>query len=180
MVTPSKARVAGCVYAAPVGTALPTDATTALGSGFVSLGHVSEDGVKRNATPETTVVKAWGGSVVAVLASGKTETFQEKFIDIDNISVLGLAFGNASGSLDSGIVIKSEIDISTPHAFVIDSIMRDNVLHRIVIPSAAVSNVGEISYKDNEVVGFDLTLTAMQDSAGVTAYEYMKKAAAGD
>jgi hypothetical protein len=39
-----------------------------------------------------------------------------------------------------------------------------------------VSEVGEITYKDDEAVGYELTIQAMPDASGVTHYEYLKSA----
>ena len=44
-VAAAKPSAQGGVYYAPLGTALPTDATTALAATYVPLGYVSEDGI---------------------------------------------------------------------------------------------------------------------------------------
>ena len=54
-------------------------------------------------------------------------------------------------------------------------IMRDNAVKRIVIPNAKVTAVGEVSYKGEEVVGYETTLTAFADSLGNTHYEYITR-----
>ena len=166
--------VGGGIWSAPQGTTLPTDAGTALNQAFVSLGYVSEDGVKRNISRDNTVIYAWGGDPVASLNSKKKETFKFKLIEPSNVDVLGLTFGEASGDLTNGITVKSKTDISTPRAFVISNLMADNVHQRIVIPVGVVTDIGEISYVDNDVVGFELTVSAMADADGNTAYEYLK------
>ena len=44
-VTAGKPKVGGALFRAPAGTALPTDAVTALAEAYKCLGYVSEDGV---------------------------------------------------------------------------------------------------------------------------------------
>ena len=175
----AKPGVGGGIWTAPTGTTLPTDASTALNSAFGSLGYVSEAGFTRSVKRDSNVVHAWGGAVVAVLGTKKTETFKFKLIEPSNIAVLGLTFGEATGTLSDGITVKSTADISTPKAYVISTIMADNVHQRIVIPSGVVTDVGDIQYVDNDVVGFELTITATEDDNGNTAYEYQKTIAAG-
>ncbi len=173
-----KPAVGGGVWIAPEGTTLPTDASTALASAWKSLGYIDENGVTRGIEKDTTTVNAWGGDVVAVLSNKKTETFQFKCIEPDNLDVLGLTFGSATGALATGITVQSTAAQDTAHAMVISTLLKDGIKQRICIPSAVVTAVGNVQYVDNAVLGFDLTLTAIADSNGVTAYEYMVAASA--
>ncbi len=173
-VSPAKPGVGGGIWMAPFGSTLPTDASTALDAAFKSLGYVSEDGVARNIGRNTTVVHAWGGDPVAVLQNQKTETFKYKLIEPTNVDVLGLTFGEASGTLETGITVKSKKLISTPRSFVISTILDNDVHQRIVIPEGVVTGVDEIVYKDNDIVGFTLTITAIADADENTAYEYLQ------
>ena len=75
-VTFGKPKVGGAVYVAPAGTVLPTDAITALDNAFQSLGYISDDGMVNTNSPETDDIKAWGGDVVAVLQTEKSDEFQ--------------------------------------------------------------------------------------------------------
>jgi len=173
-VSAAKPGVGGGIWMAPFGTTLPTDASTALASAYKSLGYADENGVTRATEMDTNPVKAWGGDTVAVLSSGKTETFRVKLIEPDNLDVLGLTFGEASGTLADGITVKSTAAQREPHVFVLSTILANNIHQRIVIPNGIVTGVGDVQYVDNAVIGYELTITAIADEDNVTAYEYLK------
>ena len=173
-ISAAKPGVGGGVWMAPAGTTLPTDASTALNAAFKSLGCMDENGVTRSTSLSSEVVNAWGAAAVAVLGSKKVETVKFRFIETDNLEALGLAFGEATGTLANGITVKSKADLFTPRAFVISTLLKDNIHQRLVLPSAVVTAIGDVEYKDNGVIGCEVTLTAMADSAGVTVYDYQK------
>lgn len=177
-VTTAKPAVAGAIYAAPVGTTLPTDATTALNEAFIAMGYCSEDGVVNANSPTVETIKAWGGDVVLTTSSEKPDTFKYKLIEALNLTVLKYVYGstNVTGTLSTGISISANNKVQEAWAIVIEMVMKGGVLKRIVIPSASVTEVGEITYKDAEAVGYDTTCTCMPDSNGNTHYEYLKAA----
>ena len=74
-VTAGKPKIGGAVFRAPLGTTLPTDATTSLDAAFKDLGYCSEDGVTNANTIESDNIKAWGGDTVLALQTDKTDTF---------------------------------------------------------------------------------------------------------
>lgn len=179
-VTTGKPKIGGAIYRAPVGTALPTDAKTELNAAFKEMGYVSEDGLTNSNSPETDSVKAWGGDTVLVVQTGKEDTFQGTFIEAMNTEVLKMVYGdkNVTGDVESGLTIKANADEAESYSYVIDMILRNNTLKRIVLPSAKVSEVGDITYSDSDAVGYETTLTASPDASGNTHYEYIVKSAA--
>ena len=173
-ISAAKPGVSGGVWCAPAGSTLPTDARSALDSAFASLGHVSDAGLTRNLNKEAAPINAWGGQVVAIVGGKKTETFKYKLLTYNNPTILEMVFGEAAGDLTNGIAVKSNGSQGVAHAYVFEAILGDDVHQRIVVPSAIVTEVRDIVYVDSDVIAFDLTITAIADSYGNTAYEYLQ------
>lgn len=177
-VSAGKPKIGGAISTAPVGTTLPTDATSELDPVFVNLGYISEDGLTNENTREAENIKAWGGDVVASLQSEKEDKFTYTLIEIANINVLKEVFGqdNVSGSLENGIVVNANANELEERSIIIDMILNGGVLKRIVIPNGKIVEMGETVYKDDELAGYEVTSQALPDSKGNTHYEYLKKA----
>lgn len=179
-VTTGKPAVGGAVYRAPLGTALPTSASAELNEAFVSLGYISEDGLTNENSIETEEVKAWGGNTVLNPQTGKTDTFGATFIEALNVEVLKMVYGdeNVSGTLATGIIVRANSKEAGGSCYVVDQIMREGALKRIVIANGKLSDLGEISYNDSNAVGYAVTLTALPGfSDGDTHKEYIIKSA---
>lgn len=175
-VTTGKPKKGGAIFRAPVGSVLPTDATTALDEAFVCLGYCGEDGLTNSNSPESDSLKAWGGDTVLTFQTAKEDTFTFVLIEALNPDVLKAVYGddNVTGTLEAGITVKANSNEQQAAAWVIEQVMRDGAHKRIVIPSAAVTEVGDITYSDEDAVGYETTITATPDTTGNTHYEYIK------
>ena len=83
----------GALYWAPLGTALPTDATTPLASEFVNLGYVTEDGLTSTTAEEGDDIKAWGPETVARNQTSYGRNFTFNLLESSRVSVLQFRYG---------------------------------------------------------------------------------------
>lgn len=176
-VSTGKPNVAGAIYNAPIGTTLPTDTTTTLDAAFNAMGYASEDGVTNTNSPEVENIRAWGGDIVLAAQTSKDDTWQVKLIEVLNDDVLKAVYGadNVTGTLTSGLTVNVNSKDVAESSWVFDMILRDGAAKRVVLPKAKITEIGDITYTDNDVTGYEITLTAMPDDSGNTHYEYLKK-----
>lgn len=178
-VTAAKPKVSGAIYVAPKGTTLPTDASTALDKAFLELGYVSEDGVENENKPSTDNIKDWSGSTIALLNKEKEDTWAFTLCEALNVNVLKTVFGsaNVSGTLDTGITVKANNADQEHNVYVIDMILSDDYLKRIVVPNGVISSLEKISYQASKLITYGITVTAMQGDDGDNHKEYIAKKA---
>ena len=174
-VTVGKPKVGGAVHWAPLETTLPTSATEALNAAFVDLGYVSEDGLTNNNSPESDTVKAWGGDTVLSLQTDRPDTFALTLLEAMNADVLKTVYGadNVTTDAQGNLTIKATAQDMPSGAWVFDMILKGGRAKRIVVPNGTISELGEITYKDDEAVGYNITITDVPDTNGVYHYEYI-------
>lgn len=214
-VAAGKPAVNGAIWTAPLGSAVPTDATTSLNAVYAltsdtalvtgktyytksgttytavaepnvsniatyyekadyeCLGYVADDGTENENSPETDTVKAWGGDPVLTMQTEKNDKFKFKLIEVLNLAVMKAVYGpdNVSGTLATGITIDATTDEAVACVWVIDMKL-GTALKRIVIANGKISEIGTITYKDDEPAGYELTIAAAAVN-GSTHKEYI-------
>nr|WP_325300310.1 phage tail protein [uncultured Dysosmobacter sp.] len=176
-VSAGKPAVVGAIYTAPVNSTLPTKAKEDLDPAFQCVGYISNDGVANDNSPERETTRAWGGDPVNTSQTEKDDTYKFTMIEALNVNVLKAVYGekNVSGDLATGITIRANSQEQPNMAWVVDMILKGDVPKRIVIPSAAVTAVGTITYADSSVIGYETTISAepWADYEGDTHREFI-------
>lgn len=174
-VTAGKPKISGAIYVAPLGTTLPTSTTAALDAAFKGVGYVSEDGVSNDNSPESETIKAWGGDTVLALQTDRPDTFTYELIETLKEDVLKVVYGDNNVTVETNgeIHVKATAEQLEAHAWVIDMVLRDNRAKRIVIADGTLTNLATIQYKDDEAVGYGITITAVPDESGAYHHEYI-------
>lgn len=177
-------KINGQIFRAPLGTALPQDAAAELDSAFKALGYISDAGIVNSNTASTSQIKAWGGDVVMDVQTEKPDTFRFTLIEALNPEPLKAVYGdeNVTGDLANGIKIRANSKEQEECAWVIDMLARQNTLKRIVIAQGKVTTVGDITYKDDTVVGYETTVSCYPNEAqnGDTHQEFLVKGSDSD
>lgn len=160
--------VTGAVYYAPTGTALPTNATSALNAAFLAndVGYLSEDGITMSVSEDITDIKAWqDGAIVRKVQTGHDVTFQFAMLETAS-DPLTVFFGNFSAN-----TVEVDGSIMPRQSYIIQVDDGGNDI-RIVIPDGQVTERGDITFANAEALQYDVTLTAYPDGSNNKAYIY--------
>ncbi|MGN6589504.1 MAG: hypothetical protein ACTHKE_04355 [Sphingomicrobium sp.] len=173
-----KPEVTGGVLIAPVGSTLPTDATTALDAAFKAVGYVTDSGVVKSEKRNTGTISAWGGDTIAATKKGMDVTFKLELAEFLNSVVQGLIYGDsnvtkvaASTTAGNTLAVKAT-SAPTPKKAWVFEIFSDDAKVRVVVPNARVMDVGDTSFKDDSIAAAVTTLQAFPDSTGAYFYTY--------
>jgi hypothetical protein len=178
-VVSGKPLAAGGIYIAPFGTTGPTDISTALAGTYKGAGYIGEDGVTEGGERSTTKIKAWGGDVVKVVQDEHSLTYTFTFLETLNADVLKAVYGTSNVSTTSatssaGTIHKVSVTGDVlPHIALVFEIKDGDARIRISAPDAQITEVGEITYADSDVIGYEVTVECFADGNGVKATKWL-------
>lgn len=164
----------GAIGASP---ALPTDATTALAVGFNGVGYIGEDGVTMTQGTDVKEIKAWGGDTVRKVQTSHDCTF--KFIMIETNQYSAKAYFGTSqvtytpadatkGNRVAAQVSGAQLDHNKWVFEISDGLAKV----RVCVPDGQITERGDLAFKTDEAIGYEVTVTAYPDGTGVKAYLY--------
>ena len=180
-VAAAKPSALGGVFYAPIGTALPTNASTALDAAYVGLGYVSEDGISPSREMDSEQIAAWGGDIVASLVTGDAKSFEFTLLEVFSGEVQKFVHGAANvtvtpavpGTSGEQITILDKAYKPEDCIFVFE-MKHDGKKRRVVIANSDNSITGEEPYTDGGLSAYTISCTALKDDTGVRVYEYLE------
>lgn len=170
----------GAIFRAPLGTALPTDASTALNAAFVPHGYVSSEGVARAISRAFTEHNAWGGDMVKKTQGATGVTSDFALIESANAEVLKASYGEENvtvtpATASAGTLISIAFGAEElPREVWVFELKDGDALRRIIFPIA--QNTTEDfsqTYADESMIEYPVSLTAFKDQSKKYFYEYI-------
>jgi hypothetical protein len=141
------------VSSAPLAEAeYPSDATTAVPTGMVAVGFVSEDGVTESVSRNVEKVKAWGGQTVRTVQQDYETTYSFSFLQFKNEDVLKAVYGkdNVTGSAGT-FTVKKNAQVLERRSWLFEMEDGDTKI-RLFVPNGQITEVGDVSYNHQNAI----------------------------
>lgn len=169
--------VGGGMSRAILGTALPTDTSTALIAAYKRLGPISREGVRPTRSTNIEKVPEWDGSTLASLLTDESRSFEVTLYGLYDSDVNEYLFpGNATivaATVSSGKKVTVLDKGGKPDDSVLVFDMKHGQgRHRAVLPNASAVITAENPWVGTGLKAYTLTIEALKDASGVRVYEY--------
>lgn len=158
--------------------AAPTTAAAVL-TGFTAAGYIGDSGVVETNERSTDKIRAWGGDTVKVVQTEHNVSYKFTFLETLNSGVLEAVYGTdnvttTAATVSSGTLHEVAINGSTlPHKSYVFEVKDGDARIRIYVPDGQITEVGDVTYSDGEVVGYEVTVEAFGDELGNKAYKFL-------
>lgn len=159
--------ITGEVYYAPLGTALPTNSTTALIAAYKGLGYLSDDGVSEKWDDSVDIITAWQSATTVRSATTKS-TGSLGFTPIESNGLVLQTFHRGSTMVESptgNFKLDVKPIVSDPKIWVFH-VIDGTKLIRMVIGNGEITERGEVAYKNGVPIGYPLVLMCYPDASG--------------
>jgi len=175
----AKPKVTGGLLVAPLGTPLPTNETSALNAAFKAVGYVTEDGVTRAESRDTSPIKAWGGDTIVIAQTGVEATLQTTLAEYLNKLTQELIYGAANvaetaatSSAGTKLAITGKLGTPSPKNVWVVEMFSGPAVGRLVLPIVQITETDDVTYKDDELAAHGVTAGLFPNASGDYFYEY--------
>jgi hypothetical protein len=172
----------GVAYVTPTTTTAPAVGFASLPSDWHDLGYISDDGMTADVNDDRKEWTPWGSvSPIRTQITKSTKTFKITCWET-NEEVLSLYYRQPLASVApvpaTNVISFNDIEQPTPdrRSFVFDVLDGAN-LFRIYLPTAEVTERGGVVHKSEDLVAYEMTITAYPNTSGVAVSRSFKLSA---
>lgn len=169
----------GGICRAPLGTTIPTDASTTLDPAFKKQGYVTTDAVTQTVNRTAEDELAWGNVTVdtheteygvvltfTLMESSNAETLKS-IVGDDNVIVTA-----ATAEHGNLIEVRWKSGLPPMGIWVIDMLRVKGGVQRKVIPAGQLVFSGDVQYVDSTSIKYSVELRCQNDETDVPVYDY--------
>lgn len=156
----------GYFFAAPMGTAAPTDIETPLADDFKNIGFVSEDGIVFSTESDSEDLVDMNGDTMDTAKGTHSETFTVTFAEVKK-DAQAVLYGDDNVTDVDGVMTVHITGEEAPHkVFVFEGVLKNGRRWRRVIHDAKVNEYGDLTVASSELFGREATFAAFKGTAG--------------
>lgn len=165
----------GYIFAASVGTELPTSVVTKaseLDAAFKCLGFLNEDGYVESLETDSEDIPDINGDLIATAVTSRVESAQVTFAEIKK-STLQAQYGEANVTDENGVItVKHNGDSVTTWSYVMLLKLKDDRNWTKVVPMGQSADLDDLTVAVGELCARALTIKYLTDEDGQTCYDY--------
>lgn len=162
----------GYMFVAPQGTTLPTDYDTELDAAFLNVGYLGDDGIVFSDSSSNDSFFDLNGDSIENSASEIEKTITVTFREIKK-DTLAVIYGAANVTDANGALTVYDKGPSTDALSVVfELLLKNGRKWRAVVPNCKLGELGDMTVASTELVGREVTLSALKDATTGTYYNH--------
>lgn len=162
-----------------LGTAQPASPLTYPPAPWLALGAISDDGLTYGFDEDSQDFTPWGqSSPFRTVVTKSVRTFKITLWETNRPAARSVMTRIPVASLTpdvSNVTSYAESSTQTPdrRSWIFD-VYDGDTLERFYVPSGEVTDRGDVTYKQDEMAGYEITVSAYPDASGNTVYHKIK------
>lgn len=162
-------------WVAPTGTTSPTDPAIQPTDPWAGFGALSDDGLVNGVSEDSTAFTPWGlTSPFRTVVTSSVKTFKATLWETGNPVALSLMYRLPVADFvadEGGLTSYSETGSPGPDRRAFWFVVMDGETMRgFYVPQGEVTDRSDVTFKNDTMSGFELTISAYPDEAGNTVY----------
>lgn len=166
----------GIIFRAPKGTALPTDASTALEAAYESLGDIGEDGFTESTKADSNDFKDMAGNIVLSVSGNKSRSFKTTFIEAKRVPLLKFVYGDSNVEVDDTTSALKSVNMSNadqPECIIVaEELMSDGTKRRTVFDRAKASDWDDVDHQKGKLLSYGMTIKLLDNGDNSAGHIY--------